>query len=190
MASITQSRWVPDQTHLLMPQSETPGTPGLGLSDTYCNSWRFSVETNNTVGWSVVPQSCAEYVGKYMKSDQYYDDCDFVVDEAIKYVDSLKLTAKDTWVFDIDETALSNLPYYARPEVAFGSKPRNLETFYKWVESATVPALSPVLRLYKHLIDKNVTIVFLTGSSDEYTKAREDNLKHVGYNTWEQLILM
>lgn len=71
----------------------------------------------------------------------------------------------------------------------FRSKKRNVVTFYEWVESAKVPALPAVLRLYKHLIDKKVKIVFLTGSSGAYTKAREDNLKSVGYTTWDKLIL-
>jgi len=35
--------------------------------------------------------------------------------EAEEYAKSLKLSddGKDAWIFDIDETLLSNLPYYA-----------------------------------------------------------------------------
>ena len=41
---------------------------------------------------------------------------------AFQYAKSLNLIGdgKDIWVFDIDETTLSNVPYYARPDVAFG----------------------------------------------------------------------
>ncbi|KAM7512389.1 hypothetical protein LguiB_011264 [Lonicera macranthoides] len=86
------------------------------------------------------------------------------------------------------QKTLGNIPTLIR-SFATESKKRNIVTFYEWVGSAKVPALPSVLRLYKHLIDKKVKIVFLTGSSDAYTKAREDNLKSVGYTTWDKLIL-
>lgn len=66
----------------------------------------------------------------------------------------------------------------------FRSKKRSIVTFYEWVGLAKVPALHSVLKLYKHLIDKKVKIVFLTGSSDAYTKAGEDNLKSAGYTSY------
>ncbi|XP_034695738.1 acid phosphatase 1-like [Vitis riparia] len=59
------------------------------------------------------PPTC-RYVGNYMLGTQYRDDSRLVVYEAIAYAESLKLVGdgKDVWVFDIDETTLSNLPYY------------------------------------------------------------------------------
>ena len=47
---------------------------------------------------------------------QYRMDSEVVANEAILYAQSLKLAgdSKDIWVFNIDETSLSNLPYYAR----------------------------------------------------------------------------
>lgn len=71
----------------------------------------------------------------------------------------------------------------------FRAKERNRDTFYAWVKLAKVPALAASLKLYKHLISKKVKVVFLTGSSDAYKDAREENLKYVGYHTWEKLIL-
>ena len=73
------------------------------------------METNNIIGWYGVPQTCKSYVGHYMLGTQYRDDSRLVVYEAIAYAESLKLggDGKDVWVFDIDETTLSNLPYYA-----------------------------------------------------------------------------
>ena len=51
---------------------------------------------------------------------QYREDSKVVTNQAIVYAQSLKLKGdgKDVWVFDIDETTLSNLPYYA--EHGFG----------------------------------------------------------------------
>ncbi|KAM7512386.1 hypothetical protein LguiB_011261 [Lonicera macranthoides] len=186
MASTTQSRWVPDRNHLLMPGSSSPG---LHASTINCDSWRFAVETNNHIDWELVPKDCAAYVGKYMESTQYHADCDFVVNEAINYVESLTLTSKDTWVFDIDETALSNLDYYARDESALGSKPRDRDTFYEWVNTAKVPALPAALKLYKFLVKKNIKIVFLSGSADFATDARNKNFEYEGYTGGYQLIL-
>ena len=70
----------------------------------------------------MVPENCKDYVGHYMLGKQYREDCDVVAKAALEYAKSLKLAGdgKDVWVLDIDETALSNLPYYARSDVAFG----------------------------------------------------------------------
>lgn len=57
-----------------------------------------------------------------MLGKQYRQDCDLVANAAYEYAKGLNLTkdGKYVWVFDIDETTLSNLPYYTRDTVAFG----------------------------------------------------------------------
>lgn len=110
---------VTDPIRLLRPRSGSGGRRVEGLD---CLSWRLAVETNNLRGWKVVPQSCEDYVGNYMLGEQYLRDCGAVADIAVDYSNTLKVAGdgKDLWVFDIDETALSNLPYYARSDVQFG----------------------------------------------------------------------
>lgn len=105
------------QIHLLRPQLGSRGDPVPGVS---CLSWRLGVETRNIIGWTTVPQECEGYVGHYMLGHQYRKDSKVVVKEALVYARSLKITGdgKDVWIFDIDETTLSNLPYYA--ENGFG----------------------------------------------------------------------
>ncbi|KAK4427273.1 Acid phosphatase 1 [Sesamum alatum] len=112
--------------HLLRPRS---GSDGLRMEELDCQSWQLAVETNNLRPWKLVPASCEEYVGHYMLGQQYRNDCDLVADIAIEYAKSLKLAGdgKDIWVFDVDETSLSNLPYYARSDVQFGTK------YHEWV---------------------------------------------------------
>lgn len=107
------------QIHLLVPRSGSAGEPIPGLD---CNSWRLAVETDNLQDWKTVPEECEGYVGHYMMGAQYRKDCSLVAATAAAYVSSLELTkdCKNIWIFDIDETSLSNLPYYARPEVGFG----------------------------------------------------------------------
>lgn len=115
----SQAAATPHQIHLLRPHSGSSGHHVPGIS---CLSWRLAVETDNIRNWDVVPEACENYVGHYMLGHQYRKDCNAVGYSALQYAKSLKLTGdgKDIWVFDIDETALSNLPYYARPENGFG----------------------------------------------------------------------
>ncbi|CAI9281063.1 unnamed protein product [Lactuca saligna] len=178
----------PNIIHLLKPHS---GSAGHKHSNLNCLSWRLAVETNNLRKWTQVPQACEDYVGHYMLGKQYRQDCDLVAAEAYEYAKALNLTGdgKDVWVFDIDETTLSNLPYYARDTVAFGAIPFNSTAFNAWVVEATAPAIPGSLKLYKNLLKLGLKIVFLTGSEDIYMEARVKNLKAVGYTTWEKLIM-
>lgn len=114
------------QSHLL-PHSgggaaSTSAAHRLHHNKISCSSWRLAVETNNTVGWDIVPGECAEYVANYMLGPQYPEDCFAVTSTALAYAKNLTLAGdgKDIWVFDLDETALSELDYYSLPDVAFG----------------------------------------------------------------------
>lgn len=85
-----------------------------------CTSWRFMVEANNLAPWKMVPRECVEYVKDYMMGRGYRLDLERVSKEAADFAKSVQLgdDGKDAWIFDIDETLLSNLPYYQ--EHAFG----------------------------------------------------------------------
>ena len=52
----------------------------------------------------------------YMLGGHYRRDSRAVVNEAIADAEGLKLSGegKEVWVFDVDETTVSNLPYYAK----------------------------------------------------------------------------
>ena len=83
----------------------------------YCESWRVNVELNNIRGFSIVPQECVEHVKKYMTSSQYKADSERAVEEVRLYLSgccTLKGDGKDSWIFDIDETLLSTVPYYKK----------------------------------------------------------------------------
>ncbi|XP_065868498.1 stem 28 kDa glycoprotein-like [Euphorbia lathyris] len=174
------------QIHLLRPQSGGAGHPVPGIS---CLSWRLGVETNNIVKWITVPQTCEAYVGNYMLGQQYRKDSKAVADEALAYAKTLQLAGdgKDIWVFDIDETSLSNLPYFAHH--GFGAKPYNPRLFNQWVGKGKGPALPESLYLYKKLVSLGIKIVFLTGRSVDKKSITSTNLKNAGYRKWEKLIL-
>lgn len=83
----------------------------------YCESWRVNVELNNIRDFTVVPQECVWFVQKYMTSSQYEDDVERAVDEAILYLGKTCCEKKtcdgmDAWIFDIDDTLLSTIPYH------------------------------------------------------------------------------
>lgn len=82
--------------------------------DVYCESWRFSVETNNAGYWSNVPARCVQFVQDYVTGDRYRYDSEVVAENSLRFAKTVEISdsGSDGWVFDIDETLLSNLPYY------------------------------------------------------------------------------
>ncbi|KAK9666021.1 hypothetical protein RND81_14G153900 [Saponaria officinalis] len=177
----------PNPIHHLRPH---PGSGGHRIHNVNCLSWRFAIEANNIQTWKTVPKKCEDYVGHYMLGAQYKEDCSIVANAAISYVKGLNISkGKDIWVFDIDETSLSNLPYHARPSVGFGALPYNETGFNKWQEQASAPAIQSVLNLYNTLIQIGVKVVFLSGSSDVFREPKSRNMINIGYHTWFKMIL-
>uniref|UniRef100_A0A0C9RTX9 TSA: Wollemia nobilis Ref_Wollemi_Transcript_13276_1116 transcribed RNA sequence n=1 Tax=Wollemia nobilis TaxID=56998 RepID=A0A0C9RTX9_9CONI len=163
----------------------------LKVSDdfNFCETWRFGVETHNVRDWKTIPLKCQEFVKEYMMGSQYAMDSALVANESIVYVNSLQLSSDgtDAWVFDVDETLLSNLPYYQDHE--FGAEDFDENSWNGWVYQEEAPALSASHRLYTHLIKLGVKVFFLTGRGEEQRNATARNLIQAGYHSWEQLLL-
>ncbi|KAF8027609.1 hypothetical protein BT93_E0502 [Corymbia citriodora subsp. variegata] len=183
LAPPTGAGVVPDKIHPLRPQAGSGGHRIPGVS---CLSWRLAVETDNIRNWDVVPSVCENYVGH-----QYRKDSNAVAWAAYQYAKglTLKKDGKDVWIFDIDDTSLSNLPYYARPDNAFGAKEYNETTFTEWELEGKAPALPATLGLYKRLLKLGFKIVFISGKSESLRAITIYNMKKVGYYTWEKLVL-
>lgn len=83
--------------------------------DAFCSSWHFAVETNDAGFWATVPQNCVGYVRRYITGARYESDLAMVASKSLEFARGLEIAGdgKDAWIFDIDETLLSNLPYYA-----------------------------------------------------------------------------
>ncbi|OMO94849.1 hypothetical protein CCACVL1_05766 [Corchorus capsularis] len=154
-----------------------------------CTSWRFSVETNNLSPWKTIPVECGAYVKDYMMGRGYKLDLERVSNEAGVYAKSVELNGdgKDVWVFDIDETLLSNLPYYA--EHGYGLEAFDPVQFDKWVSSGIAPAIEPSLKLYEKVLDLGFKVFLLTGRSEEQRSITVENLTRVGFRSWDKLIL-
>ncbi|KAJ7949479.1 Acid phosphatase 1 [Quillaja saponaria] len=154
-----------------------------------CTSWRFAVEANNLSPWKTIPQECADYVKDYMMGRAYIVDLERVSKEAGNYAKSVELSGdgKDIWVFDIDETLLSNLPYYA--EHGYGLEVFGHVKFDKWVEKAMAPAIEPSLKLYEEVLGLGFKVILLTGRSERHRNFTIENLINAGFRDWHQLIL-
>ncbi|XP_057447261.1 acid phosphatase 1-like [Lotus japonicus] len=158
-------------------------------NDDHCDSWRLAVETNNAGVWYRVPESCVQFVADYMVGERYVRDSEVVGDFSSAFAKAAALTGdgRDAWVFDIDETLLSNVPYYKA--VGFGATIFNETSFNEWVNLAEAPALPASLSLYKELQGLGFTIFLLTGRSEHQRNSTEANLLFAGYRNWEKLIL-
>ncbi|VAI11176.1 unnamed protein product [Triticum turgidum subsp. durum] len=154
-----------------------------------CDSWVLGVEAHNVRDWKTVPASCEGYVGHYMLGSHFRRDSKVVVDQALAYVDSLKLAGngKEVWVFDIDETTLSNLPYYAKH--GFGATPFNATSFDAYVLEGSAPSLPETKRLYNKLLSVGVKPVFLTGRTEDKRAITVTNLLRQGISGWMNLLL-
>ncbi|KAF7046073.1 hypothetical protein CFC21_055122 [Triticum aestivum] len=154
-----------------------------------CDSWRLGVEAYNVRDWTTVPANCEGYVGHYMLGSHYRRDSKVVIDQAIAYLDSLKLAGngKEVWVFDIDETMLSNLPYYATH--GFGARPYNATSYNAYVLEGSAPALPETKRLYYKLLAVGIKPVFLTGRTEHRRAITVANLCRQGISGWMNLLL-
>ncbi|XP_059666913.1 acid phosphatase 1-like [Cornus florida] len=155
----------------------------------HCTSWRFAVETNNLSPWKTIPQECADYVKDYVTSRAYRIDLERVSKEAGDYAKSLELSGdgKDVWIFDIDETLLSNLPYYA--DHGFGLEVFDSVEFDKWVEKGVAPAIGSSLKLYEEVLKLGFKVFLLTGRSERHRSVTVENLINAGFRDWDKLIL-
>ncbi|XP_060211429.1 acid phosphatase 1 [Lycium barbarum] len=154
-----------------------------------CTSWRFAVEANNLSPWKTIPEECADYVRQYIVGPGYKMDIDRVSNEAGEYAKSVNLgeDGKDVWVFDVDETLLSHLPYYS--DHGYGLEVFDSVEFDKWVEKGTAPALGSSLKLYQEVLSLGFKVFLLTGRSERHRNITVENLMNAGFHDWHKLIL-
>ncbi|KQK19928.1 acid phosphatase 1 [Brachypodium distachyon] len=175
-----------------LPSSTTEKTAAdEAEAEARCASWRVAVEANNVLPWSAVPAECAAHVRRYVTGPAYRSDLELVAREASAYARSLAASASDraadAWVFDVDETLLSNLPYYA--DHGYGLELFDHREFDRWVEKGEAPAIPSSLKLYKEVRDLGFKTFLLTGRSEGHQGVTVDNLKKQGFHDWDRLIL-
>ncbi|GJY68781.1 acid phosphatase 1-like protein, partial [Tanacetum coccineum] len=97
-----------------LPEKLEGQKDGLDEARLRCMSWRVAGEANNLSPWKMIPKECVEYVKEYMLGRSYEMDIEMVSNEALEFAKSVGVNedGMDVWIFDIDETLLSNLAYY------------------------------------------------------------------------------
>lgn len=71
----------------------------------------------------------------------------------------------------------------------FSADPVNTTAAYEWSLKGEAPVLPECLELYRRLLHLRIKVVFLTGRQESVRNSTASNLKLVGYNTWEKLLL-
>ena len=79
-----------------------------------CASFSLNTEMDNLQGY-LLPQECENFVARYVNSGQYYSDFAVAVGAARQYLNTFKADQDglDLVILDVDETSLSNMPYYS-----------------------------------------------------------------------------
>ncbi|XP_031486872.1 acid phosphatase 1 [Nymphaea colorata] len=166
-------------------------SPWLGYESGPCLSWRLGVETNNIRFWRTVPSDCLRYMQNYMLEGQYEHDLNMVVYQITSYMLTIDQVGDgfDSWIFDVDDTCISNLEYYRRSR-RFGVDPFDPLDFKSWAVGGCSPAIPAVLELFQHLTDSGFKVFLITGRDiDSLGKATEQNLVSQGFIGYERLIL-
>ncbi|XP_021280537.1 acid phosphatase 1 [Herrania umbratica] len=156
----------------------------------YCESWRINVELHNIREFEVVPQECVYYIKKYMTSSQYKADSEKAIEEVTLYLSSccsLDGDGKDAWIFDVDDTLISTIPYFKKH--GFGGEKLNSTSLEAWMKETKAPALDHTLKLFHQIKDNGVKIFLISSRSETLRSPTVDNLIKVGYHGWAGLIL-
>ncbi|XP_051230685.1 acid phosphatase 1 [Lolium perenne] len=182
-------------TLLLLPQllvsvscAKSCFWPSSARDDGGCLSWRVMVEANNARGWRTVPAPCVGYVRSYMTRGQYGRDLDSVMEQVSAYVDQIAAAddGLDAWIFDIDDTCLSNLLYYQAKR--FGAY--DPLAFKNWASQGACPGIPAVLQLFMTLQDKGFKLFLLSGRDEETLgSCTSENLESEGFSGYERLLM-
>ncbi len=124
----------------------------------------------------------------YVDSGRYLTDVSAVAEDAGAYIEKRAAHRKPgerlAIVFDIDETALSNVAHIR--SVGWGYITSD---WAAWIDSAQAPALEPVLLLFRAAQHAGVETVFITGRMEQRDgPGTIRNLRTAGYTGYSWLI--
>lgn len=122
-------------------------------------------------------------VKEYYLSGRYDIELTEIIEDAFPKVKQFSQVKNRAFIFDIDETALSNFQYEIEND--FGYIP---ELWAKWVASEKAPAIRQVKQFYDSLVVWGFKIIFLTGRNETQYQATVNNLRKVGYTVFDTVI--
>lgn len=164
-----------------------------------CAAFFFTFATlNGVAAENCAPDNLGEHKAKltaYKTTGQYDADLSAVATEAKQYLNErLGKVEKPAIVLDIDETALSNYPALKINDYGFiigGAC--DLEKgpcgFLAWIDMAKGAAIATTLELFRFARENNIAVFFITGRPERTREATEKNLREVGYDGWEKVVL-
>ncbi|XP_002974832.2 acid phosphatase 1 [Selaginella moellendorffii] len=165
-----------------------PRLPGESVHD-YCQSFHLNAEAGNILDWTL-PVECVAYVRRYTTGPRYLEDMSFVAYQATRFSQSISVRGhgRDSWVFEVDETLLSNAAYFAKHN--YGASLFNQTDFNIWVAQGKATAIVSMRTLYWKLIDAHWTVYLMSQRRTESQRAvTEKNLRDAGYKGWKKLFL-
>lgn len=79
----------------------------------FCESRRLAVETNNAGVWNEIPERCVIFVKDYVIGVGYPSDCSIISNYSRSFATGIEIAGdgKDAWIFYVDDTLPSWLPY-------------------------------------------------------------------------------
>jgi len=102
----------------------------------------------------------------------------------MNYWTSQTYVAKNTVVFDIDETVLNNMGEILNNDFSF--LPQNWDP---WVNSSAAPAINQTVQIFHYLVNTGYSVILLTGRRDTQMTATVVNLQRQGIVGYTQLIV-
>ena len=126
-------------------------------------------------------------ISVYINSGNYTKDIAEAALHANKYLPrriarGLKKGQKMAIVFDIDETALTNLPHILEHDFGYTES-----IWDAWVAEGRAHAIIPVQTVYDTAIRNDVAVFFITGRKESDRPGTERNLRDVGYEKWTEI---
>ncbi|KAH7669746.1 Acid phosphatase protein [Dioscorea alata] len=147
-----------------------------------------NVEVHNILGFRHIPKECINYISKYMTT-QYKADVRRATEEAMVFLNKNIQHSSDNldaWIFDVDDTLLSTVPYYENNNACGEEMPVLLET---WMKEAKAPAVEYMVELFHKIKGRGFKILLISSRKEHLTGVTIDNLMKAGYYGWDQLKL-
>jgi acid phosphatase len=120
---------------------------------------------------------------EYYESGAWEKEIEGVVEDAMRFVNGLRIDATPTAVFDIDETCMSNYQLFKELNFILTDSAWNA-----WVAAERSTAILPMKRFYDHLLSRNFQIIFLTGRDENSYQSTYNNLMKEGFTIFDTLI--
>lgn len=154
----------------------------------------------NLFGGPKAPPNLSEIKGElrdYHVSGRYAAEVTAAIGEARRALNrraAPKPGQKLAIVFDVDETALSNMQAIQANDYGFiTAGPCNLPQgpcgWDAWIARAEAPAMQPTLDLVREAQASGFAVFFVSNRAERTRAATERNLQSAGYANWQGLVL-